>query len=528
MSAAVTEAPDEQHGQAADTQRIGIILVHGIGEQRRFQHLDGQMRDLLRALRGLQHQGSVQQASVDIAPSGAAAFGADQDTWNSGPEPSVSVVVDHTLNGAPERARLQVHEVWWADVNEPYSLAKQVRFWFWGLAMWALPARPHAGGLGTASRVIPPEVLRRSWLWDRLRLWMVGVFFMLLGYSIGAASFLASRLFNLQPPNLLRTISNYISAVKLYNQERRFGPGLFWQREEFLDSIDEPPRVSIRRRMIRTIADVACNQNDRWYVLAHSQGAVVAFNGLMETAYAWPGYLNETHWRRLKRRRMAGPMAAGETPPSPPFMPRRPGWARPREIAYRSRIFSRFRGFLTYGSPLQKFAGLWPALVPISLETTFRPDTPWINVYDPLDPVAGKLNAFRAQPVTCCPHPVDHGYAAHWGLLIAHLHYLTHHPAADRQSIADDLSTRTLRWILTDDPAPFAKEATGWALGTWFRAGGPQEIVRRMLAWLSWFAAALVLLLLGAIVLPVVAKAVCSAWSAIWSAVIQVLPGGGG
>ena len=58
--------------------------------------------------------------------------------------------------------------------------------------------------------------------------------------------------------------------------------------------------------MIRAIADVACNRYHRWYVLAHSQGTVVAFNGLMETAYAWPGYLDEDRWDRLKQARMAG------------------------------------------------------------------------------------------------------------------------------------------------------------------------------------------------------------------------------
>jgi hypothetical protein len=38
-------------------ERVGIVLVHGIGEQRRFQHLDSQMRYLLRALRVLEKKG---------------------------------------------------------------------------------------------------------------------------------------------------------------------------------------------------------------------------------------------------------------------------------------------------------------------------------------------------------------------------------------------------------------------------------------------------------------------------------------
>ena len=75
-----------------------------------------------------------------------------------------------------------------------------------------------------------------------------------------------NRLFNWQTPRLLRVLANYVSAVKLYTQRRRFGVGFLWHREEFLDSIGEPPRVSIRRRIIRAIADVAANKYDRWYI----------------------------------------------------------------------------------------------------------------------------------------------------------------------------------------------------------------------------------------------------------------------
>lgn len=94
-----------------------------------------------------------------------------------------------------------------------------------------------------------------------------------------------------------------LSAVKLYNQRRRFGPGLWWAREDFLDTVGQPPRVSLRRRMIRALCDVACQPYTRWYVLAHSQGSVVAFNGLMETAYSWPGYLDSERWAKANRNR---------------------------------------------------------------------------------------------------------------------------------------------------------------------------------------------------------------------------------
>lgn len=501
--------------------KIGVILVHGIGEQRRFQHLDGQLRELIRALQGLQQCGKITQVSVDIASTGAAAFQADQDSWNAGPEPSVTVVIRHTLNGVPERTHLLVHEVWWADVNEPYSLAKQFRFWLWGLTVWIHPGRPNANRLGSAKNVAPPHIPDRSPAWDRFRLWMVAVFFMLLGYSVGTIAFLATRLFNLQMPNLLRTIANYISAVKLYNQERRFGPGLFWKREEFLDTVGEAPRVSVRRRMIRAIADVACNRYHRWYILAHSQGTVVAFNGLMETAYAWPGYLDQQRWRRLKYEGMAGLGRIGMHIPEPPIMPRRPAWLNPEDIAYRTRIFSRFQGFLTYGSPLEKFAGLWPALVPISREPAFKPGVAWINVYDPIDPVSGRLKAFHTQPAACCPKARDYGYASGWLLLGAHLTYLT------RRREGRDLATMTARWMLTGNNSAFARpnRDRGWKCGTWFTANSVQYHVRSAIAWLTWFLAAAILLALGAIILPMLWDAFLAAADKIQDEAIRLTIG---
>jgi hypothetical protein len=417
--------------------RVGVIVVHGIGEQRRFEHLDGQLRYLIRALRELPE---VHTATVDIAASGAAAFHADQDTWTAGAEPSVTIVVNHTVDGNLSESRLMIHEVWWADVNERYSLAKQFRFWLWGLAIWAHPGK-RGSTLATADRVSPPSILGGSELYARFRLFLVGVFFALLGFSVGTLTFLANRLFNWQTPDVLRVIANYVSAVKLYNQRERYSPGLWWESEDFLDSIGEPPRVSVRRRMIRTICDVAIGEYDRWYVLAHSQGSVVAFNGLMATAYTWPGYLDEARWQKLIRKGWAGPMRIEARPPVGIMEPRRPAWTRVNEIAYRSRIFGRFRGLLTYGSPLEKFASIWPARVPICREPAFAVDIPWINLYDPIDPVSGRLLAFSGQPEECCPRATNVGYCASWWLLLAHLKYLT--PRKQQP----DAATATVRWL---------------------------------------------------------------------------------
>src|SRR5205085_1755457 len=88
----------------------------------RFQQLDSPLRGLIRALQRLQESkaaNKVQHFTVDVAPGSAAAFHAEQDTWTAGPVASVDIVVQHDLHGQAQETHLKIHEVWWADVNEP-------------------------------------------------------------------------------------------------------------------------------------------------------------------------------------------------------------------------------------------------------------------------------------------------------------------------------------------------------------------------------------------------------------------------
>jgi hypothetical protein len=508
-------ADDHPDGSASSrSETIGLIFVHGIGEQRRFEHLDGELRYVIQALRSLPNVSSV---SVDIAPSGGAAFHAEQDSWDAGPEPSVNVYVNWRDAKGPRKTQMGVHEVWWADVNEVYSLAKQFRFWLWGLAIWNHPGKP-GSVRDDADYSWPPAESRRRAIYDRFRLYLVGFFFALLGFSVGIITFVANRVFNWETPDVLKVITNYLSAVKLYNQRRRFGPGLWWECDDFLDTIDEPPRVSVRRRMVRAICDVACRDYARWYVLAHSQGTVVAFNGLMAPSYVWPGYLNLDRWSYLVKEHKAGPMRAGAHPPGPHVQPRRPEWVTPEDIAYRKRIFARFKGFLTYGSPLEKFAAIWPERIAISREPAFRPDVPWINLYDPIDPVSGRLCAFQRQPIACCPRPINVGYSASWWLLLAHLKYLTHRPKRPA-----DAARATAIWLLTDDPGGFSAGPRGMRPGSWFDAGSQIERSRRLIAWITWFVAAAVLAALGAIFLQTLLDALVTSWHAFIHEVQKVV-----
>src|SRR5205085_1322063 len=125
--------------------------------------------------------------------------------------------------------------------------------------------------------------------------------FLMGAFSVGAVMFVIKRVLGYAGPDFVRTFVNYLSAVRLYTQAERTGGG-------FLDAYKEPPRVSVRRRMIRTITDVAQRDYDRWYIFAHSLGSVVAFNGIMENNLAIPNYLDRKRWHELSdHNRFAGP-----------------------------------------------------------------------------------------------------------------------------------------------------------------------------------------------------------------------------
>lgn len=312
----------------------------------------------------------------------------------------------------------------------------------------------------------------------------------------------------MQPPNLVRVFVNYVAGVKLYNQRRRFGSGLGLRNLEFLDAIEQPPRTSVRRRMVRALADAACSNYDRWYVVAHSLGSVVAFNGLMAPSYAWPGYFTQHQWNELRGRGFAGPAQPAWNPPSEKTSPYRPVWAEDNEVAYRTAIFQKFHGFLTYGCPLEKFATLWPARVEISTEQAFRPGTTWLNIYDPTDPVSGVLRSFDwwgSYDDRYCPQPETIGYASSRLLLLSHIAYMDWEKR--EHTLADGLAM----WLIsgsstgisdTAGPRWFSPFRTPPRGGSTPRADSHRHRLRSTLAWIGWVVLFLSLLALGAAVFP--------------------------
>jgi hypothetical protein len=393
-------------------EKVGVILVHGIGEQRRFEHLDSETRKITDAILA-QYGKRRRDVTVTLTPASGDAFQGSQSSWVSGPDAPLHVLIDMQ----DRIVDIGFHEVWWADINETLTLGKQIRFWFWGLSLPGV-ATYNYQILPGADDTRPPDNAGRLTWWHRIRMGYVAVLFGFSAFSIALINTILKRL-KFSPVIATSTIVNYMSAVKLYSQDTRVGGSP-------MDGPDEPPRAAIRRRMIRTIVDVATADYQRWYILAHSLGSVVAWNGLMETEKALPNYLDEARWNALKDTGLQGT--------AQPFhvnamMPNRPVWLGADETIQRENLFARFRGLLTYGAPLERFGALWSRMVPInSAEQVFSHDAEWVNVFDPTDPVGTWISNFNPRVGAGQTHgvlkPQNFPCRASGIVLLSHIRYL--------------------------------------------------------------------------------------------------------
>jgi hypothetical protein len=361
-------------------ERVGVLVVHGIGEQRRFEHLESEARKIINAILAIYGRRRC-DVTVTLASGESDSFHGDQSSWVSGADAPLHALVDFN----DKVVDVAFHEVWWADVNERLTLGKQVRFWLWGLSVSGVVLHTKNESL-SANKLVAPANAGRFPLLHRLRLFHISTSFGLSAFSIALVNALLQRL-DFAPLPFTRITVNYLSGVKLYSQHKRTGGGP-------MDGPDEPPRYAICRRMVRAIVDVATAEYDRWYILAHSLGSIVAWNGIMADEEMLPNYLDEVRWKRVQA--MAGLAGTSQKIIQiNEMMPSRPIWLGTRETIARKVLFEKFCGILTYGCPLERFGELWPAMVMINPDQPFPPQAEWINVYDPTDPVGTWISSFE-------------------------------------------------------------------------------------------------------------------------------------
>jgi len=401
------------------SQRVGVLVVHGIGEQKPNEHRDEVAKSLIRVWRKI--------------------YGARVVETSDSPEHreeciKVLLGANKNLNQSVE---IEISEVYWADADENpqgswEGMVHQLAFWRWGLSQWAVKrfAKNETELPGSKDMLspIPPGELKIPLL-VRLKLLGVGIVFALLGVTWELLWFLALRLRVVTARSGI--LVQYLGDVALYTENSyRYRP----EKVAFTDA----PRDAIRRRMVRGLIDMAGRKYDRWYILAHSLGTVVAHNGLMELAEALPNYIDRAGWNGINNGVQLSESTHSMS--NRKMRPPRPPWLTDTDAIDRTALFKQLKGFCTYGSPLDKFATLWPAIVPINKDSKPLRECEWINVFDRMDPVAGQIDRFD-QCDDFAPRNIP--YKSSWAFLFAHTFYL------NVKSGQIGFAERLADWILT-------------------------------------------------------------------------------
>jgi hypothetical protein len=285
---------------AEQVEDIGILLVHGMGEQKQLEYLRSSAREL---------------ASFIAADDDLIRLEVIDESGTGG-----RIYIDSVfLRGdAEERIRLHFHEAWWADLGVTGGLIEHVKFWLWGLGQWAAQiVRTGNSGRNTMKLMaIPrfPRELRKGGdvnrpqpalneLPSRLLLMGAALLAIVTFFTWSAAKQIVSLLSKRLPEPSL--IFMFLGDVKVF--ERPGGPG-----KGTLQDPNMPVRATIRRRVIRAMVEMAQRPYQRWYVFAHSLGTVPAYNAVQETELALPNYLSKAEWEGLPIRSACNGAAADD------------------------------------------------------------------------------------------------------------------------------------------------------------------------------------------------------------------------
>ncbi len=432
----------------AQIERIGLLIVHGIGDQQRFETASGLTRAIAGAL-------AAQKSPPRFVVNDRTAARTPEELACPSARPCDSPFEIEVAQARNERAHVHVHEAWWADLGDSESLADQLRFWIWALGQWRARIQRVSHLEGRASNtdklMVGPKFADQtsteseapilSILWVRLLLAFWAMLAFLTFFSWNVLKQVLAWISPLIGSSSL--ITQYVGHVRIYTQDPPIGGGS-------LIDVGQPWRATIRRRMVTELIAMAERGYDRWYVLGHSQGSVLAFNALQETEWCLPNYLQPAQVDRLRGTPLwtRTPYVPNGDPQRRPdlsvMMPRRPTWLGDDEGVSRTQLFRNFRGLLTYGSPLDKFATLWPRVVCLNPQRDAFPEAAdWINLWDATDPIGAALAAF-SDPETAWPRRGLKNVHVHASALFlySHVRYLLPQapaPVGDTDALLDEV-----------------------------------------------------------------------------------------
>jgi hypothetical protein len=439
-------------------KRIGILVVHGIGEQTQFEYLEAVAGNLFKAL----SQDPARKPQIQIRRGNETQLHAPTESWQR-----VPVVVSWWSQEAQRWIEAHFCEVTWADLDMPATFTNWLRLVGWSLAMPGIRLVDSTRTFQARRQhvCLPVRLSVGQRLFVRLQLFGVSLLFFLVLISINMLSWILRRLsIRFAPVEHVRgVIYDYLGDVKLYQD---------WAiRDDGLEALGEKSRAAIQRRAVRALAamagEVLHGRLDEYYLFAHSLGTVIAFNALMELGITLPNYFNEEEWAALP---VALKIQAGYDAPDPQ-KPRRPCWLGKRDAVDRAVLFEGLKGLLTMGSPLNKFAAMWPAIVPVNREALARP-VPWINVADRQDTVAGNhISLFRSRDDRAPASTLGGAPDDVAGLCLRNV------PWADRLSL---FTAHTSYWKADFTPSHPLGRIKGRLTGQ-----HPQRLMNRLIPWLE-------------------------------------------
>jgi adenosine deaminase len=404
-------------------RRIGILVVHGIGTQSRFEHLANVARNFVSGARLVygEDKVSVEQPAVREASFRRIAAGEANPAESSGEvaeRPRLTVLI----RAGSDEIAIDFREMWWHDLGTIPTLGSVFTFWLWVISLagthgYFEQSRPRSPLRAPANKSTEKGGVAFSTRFSVF--WWTNLFFLLL-----LPARLLIRLVAFIPGlgriDVFRTVFAYMSSVQMYQERERKHGGA-------LTDFDQSRRASIQRRFANHLVDMAVEKHDSWYILGHSLGSVIAFKGLMSPGSALARYMSINRW---DSRGLQEFKSTAENETRYADEPKCPHWMDRDAFLDRRLLFERLQGFITYGSPLEIFAHLWPAIVQINDQNVFSKEFEWLNFYDPTDIVARRAPlSFRGSESIS---PTDFGCASSRRVWQAHTRYF--HMAGEHKS----------------------------------------------------------------------------------------------
>jgi hypothetical protein len=422
--------------------RIGLLVVHGIGDQSKYEFLQSVGQALVKnsvILFGKQN------VAVELLP------GLDNKS-------DMSIV----LKSDARNICVDISEVWWRDLGEETSIPRVVGFWFWAASFFGTRGR----FFEPTHDMSPPQNWsaqhHRISIYNRFKLFIKITYFFIMLLPLRLILQLINIVPGIRRINLFRAVFSYMSSVQLYQQRRSIKGGT-------LVDFDQSRRISIQRRMANSLVSMSEKKYDRWYILAHSLGSVIAYKGLMYPDDAFARFMSLTRWYHPN---MGGKITTNIIDDYPD-RPKCPHWLQPNSGLDTEQIFKNLRGMITFGSPLETFANTWPAMVPVHNSPKLSNDFEWINLYDPIDIVASPLKSFEHEKRQLRPQNV--ACRASWWITAAHTSYLS----ANKRNWQERITPPILDWMLDGDRSfdEFSERTT---------LPRAEYIVRRFTATIQW------------------------------------------